>query len=202
LRPPDDRGGHREDAFRGFVAILLPDTVRAEAARVAEPLRAVGGVKWVAAANYHLTLKFLGNVPRAAVGALDKSLREVAEKTRPFRVEMAELGAFPSQARPQTVWIGIDAGREPLEALARATDEACSGHGFAKEERPFRVHLTLGRAQAPAGREALAARLRAGVAEPIGGFDVDALYLMRSTLLPRGPVYSVEETFPLGTQDH
>jgi 2'-5' RNA ligase len=183
------------------VAVLLPEDLRAEVARVAAPLRGAGGVKWVAAENYHLTLKFLGNVPRAAAGALGESLQDVAEQAGPFRVELAGLGAFPSIARPQTVWIGITAGREPLEALARATDEACSGHGFAKEERPFHAHLTLGRVQAPVGREALAAGLRAGVAEPIGGFEVDALYLMRSTLLPRGPVYSVEETFPLRAQD-
>jgi 2'-5' RNA ligase len=202
LRLPDDRGGHRAEAFRGFVAVLLPDDLRAAVARVAEPLRAVSGVKWVAAENYHLTLKFLGSVPRSGAGALGESLRRVAEGARAFRVELAGLGAFPSSARPQTVWIGIAAGRELLEALARATDGACSGHGFAKEERPFHAHLTLGRVQAPMGREALAATLRAGVAESIGGFDVDALYLMKSTLLPRGPVYSVEETFPLGAQDH
>ena len=67
---PIDRGARTEDAFRGFVAVLLPEALRAEAARVAAPLRGVGDVKWSPAENYHLTLKFLGSVPRAVAGAL------------------------------------------------------------------------------------------------------------------------------------
>jgi 2'-5' RNA ligase len=181
------------------VAVLLPDDLREEAARVAAPLRGQGSVKWVAPENYHLTLKFLGRVPRPVTGALSASLQRAVEAARPFRVEIVGLGAFPSLTRPQTVWAGIAAGQEPLEALARAVEEACSAHGFPPEERRFHAHLTLGRVSAPVGREALAARLREGSTVRIGAFEVASIALMRSTLLPRGPVYSVEETFVLGS---
>jgi 2'-5' RNA ligase len=183
------------------VAVLLPDALRAEVARMAAPLRGLGDVRWVAVENYHLTLKFLGQVARATAGALGDSLGRVAGEVRPFRIELGGLGAFPSAGRPQTVWIGVTGGSEPLVALARATDGVCAAHGFAKEERAFHAHLTLGRVHSPRGRDELAARLRAGGAEPVGGFEVDALYLMKSTLLPRGAVYSVEERFPLGAQE-
>src|SRR5262245_56550055 len=132
---PGSGGARQEEAFRGFVAVLLPDALRAEVARVAAPLRGLGDVRWVAAENYHLTLKFLGQVARETAGALGDSLRRAAGEARPFRVELAGLGAFPSAGRPQTVWMGVTAGHEPLAALARATDGACSLHGFAKEER-------------------------------------------------------------------
>jgi 2'-5' RNA ligase len=140
-------------------------------------------------------------VPLTTAGALRDSLRQTAASARPFRIELTGLGAFPTVGRPQTVWIGVTAGREALEALARATDRTCAAHGFAQEERPFHAHLTLGRVQSPVGRDVLADRLRTGIPEPIGAFDVDAISLMKSRLLPRGAVYSVEETFPLGAAD-
>jgi 2'-5' RNA ligase len=180
------------------VAVLLPDALRAEVARVAAPLRGLGDVKWVAAENYHLTLKFLGNVPREEAGALCESLRRAVADAEPFRVALSGLGAFPSAQRPQVVWIGVTEGREPLAGLARATEAACAAHGFTREERAFHAHLTLGRLHSPRGREALAAGLGAGDAEGVGDFEVDAIYLMKSTLLPRGAVYSVEERFALG----
>jgi 2'-5' RNA ligase len=181
--------------------VLLPDAVRAEVARVAAPLRGLGDVKWVAPENYHLTLKFLGPVRRDVVEALSASLRRAAAEMRPFRLELARLGAFPTPARPQILWVGIDGGRELLEGLAKATEAASCAHGFPREERPYHGHLTLGRTHSPVGRPALADRLRTGDTGRIGTVDVEAIYLMRSTLLPRGPVYSIEARFPLGEEE-
>ena len=67
MRPhaPGDGGSQPVEAFRGFVAVLLPEALREAVARVAAPLRGHGDVKWVAPENYHLTLKFLGQVPVA-----------------------------------------------------------------------------------------------------------------------------------------
>jgi 2'-5' RNA ligase len=195
--PPGDRTDRPEEAFRGFVAVLLPEAVREAVARVAAPLRGHGKVKWVAPENYHLTLKFLGQVPVARAEGLCASLREAAAESAPFRLELAGVGAFPSVGRPQTVWVGVTAGHEALAALTAVTEQACAAHGFPREKRAFHAHLTLGSVQSPAGRETLAARLRESEAESIGAIEIAAIHLMKSQLLPRGPVYSVEESFPL-----
>jgi RNA 2',3'-cyclic 3'-phosphodiesterase len=195
---PADRAARAEDAFRGFVAVLLPDALREAAAQVAAPLRGLGDVKWVAAENYHLTLKFLGQVPVAVAPGLGRSLQHAAAHLEPFRLELAGLGAFPTLGRPQTIWIGAGDGREALERLASAVEAACSEQGFKREERPFHAHLTLGRVNSPVGRDVLAARLRSGAVGSLGAFAVESVHLMRSRLLPRGPIYSVEETFSLG----
>jgi len=226
---PTDRSSRPEDAFRGFLAVLLPEEVRAEAARVAAPLRGLGDAKWVAPENYHLTLKFLGQVPRDRVPDLGGALLAAAAAQQPFRLALSSLGAFPSPSRPQTVWIGVEEGREALAALAAAVEAACEAHGFAREARPFHAHLTLGRVQSPKGRETLAGALREGMVPgaqcPVPGRDrpsgapgtghrappaghralgtghpvvITAIHLMKSRLLPGGPIYSIEETFPLG----
>jgi two-component system chemotaxis sensor kinase CheA len=92
--------------------------------------------------------------------------------------------------RPQTLWVGVGAGREALEALAAGTERACEGHGFPREARPFHAHLTLGRVQSPVGREALAAGLRADAAQlaQVTRTIEDAVMAVR--LLPASAVFA------------
>jgi 2'-5' RNA ligase len=189
-----------EPGFRGFVAVPLPEAVRAQAAAVVERLRGAGEVRWTATANFHLTLKFLGEVAPRVLPELTAGLTDVARAGAPFTVELGGAGAFPRLDRPQVVWIGLRAGQEALAELAGRVEAVCARAGFPREERPFSAHLTLGRVKsapgaAPAGE--LPARLRALGDISLGAVRVDAFDLMQSTLTPRGPIYSVIESFAL-----
>jgi RNA 2',3'-cyclic 3'-phosphodiesterase len=144
-----------------------------------------------------LTLKFLGNVEPRALPALAAGLAGVARTAVPFEIELQGAGAFPRMDRPQVVWIGAASGKEALAVLAAGVESACAGAGFAREERPFRAHLTLGRVKPASGAGGLPARLRALGDVSLGAARVERFELMRSTLTPRGPVYSVVESFLL-----
>jgi RNA 2',3'-cyclic 3'-phosphodiesterase len=186
--------------FRGFVAVALPESIRSEAAAVVDRLRGAAEVRWTAMANFHLTLKFLGNVSPQALPELTGGLAAVAREAAPFSIALGGAGAFPRPERPQVVWIGLTAGQEALADLAARVDVACARAGFAAEQRPYRAHLTLGRVKNPPGvapAGGLPARLRALGDVALGSARVESLELMQSTLTPRGPIYSVVETFVL-----
>jgi 2'-5' RNA ligase len=90
------------------------------------------------------------------------------------------------------LWAGVtpDPG---LELLQHRVEQAFAPLGFPAEARPFRPHVTLGRA----GRDARP-RDFTGLAEILEGPDFDTTItvaevdLMQSTLQPTGPVYQVK----------
>jgi len=100
--------------------------------------------KVVPPGNWHITLRFLGNVDQVGyerfLGAIDS-----ADLGRSFRVGLRGLGAFPRPGSATVVWIGVEKGRDRLQYLAEVSEESARVAGLVAEERPFRPHLTLSR---------------------------------------------------------
>lgn len=196
------------ETIRAFIAVEVPEAAAERAGAVIERLRADGveGVKWVQPRHFHLTLKFLGETRQDDLPALSEALREVAGRAAPFSLALAGVGAFPSARRPRVVWLGVASGSEPLVALACATDGACAALGWAREEKPYHPHLTLGRTRelqrGRAGRptaspEALTRALERESSAAAGEVRVERIVLVRSELQRGGPVYTVLDAFPL-----
>ncbi|UCH78141.1 MAG: RNA 2',3'-cyclic phosphodiesterase [Candidatus Coatesbacteria bacterium] len=190
--------GRREIAVRLFVALELPAGHRAALEGVCEEGRR-GGVRWVPAANVHLTLKFLGEVEETLLPEIEAALAAVASEAAPFSLSLAGGGCFPSPRSPRVVWVGVGAGAEEAAALAAAVDRALRPLGFSREKRRFRAHLTIGRPKG--GKESAASA--ADKIEHLRGFEAPAeaaevLALVKSTLTPEGAVYDVLARLPLG----
>lgn len=115
-----------------------------------------------------------------------------------FDLALRGLGAFPSPTRPRVIWAGVARGGAELAALATGVEDALARLGFAREERPFSAHVTLGRVREPRRGPTLAAALGAAAGRELGGFRVERLALMRSDLSPRGARYSVLDSWALG----
>lgn len=131
--------------MRTFVAFNLP---AAERARIAA---ALGGlhtrplpVRWTDADGLHLTLKFLGDIEGVEVSRIDDALREIAQQYDPLELRIGGIGAFPSLRRANVLWIGVQP--EPdLMSLHADVELAMSRLGYAREQKPFRPHITVGR---------------------------------------------------------
>jgi 2'-5' RNA ligase len=185
--------------LRTFIAVPVSDEVRATVARVEEGLRGLGAdVKWVDPRSVHLTLKFLGNVEAGRVGDVTSALRAALAGTSARSIMVAGAGTFPpGKKNVRVVWLGITDGAAALVEMARRVDEACAGLGFAREERPFSPHLTIGRVRRESGRLAdLARGVGALEFNPLK-VDIDRVNLMRSELSPKGPTYTVLDSFAL-----
>lgn len=186
-------------AVRSFVAVRLPEDVRAALAAEIARLRPAGReVAWVAAENLHVTLRFLGGVEEDRLEAVGAALAAVAAGAAGFEVEVRGLGAFPTPSRPRVLWAGLAGGAPALAELAGRVEEALAGLGFPREERPFAGHVTLGRVREPRRDPRLEQALAAGAGRPFGRLPVDRVALMRSDLSPRGARYTVLGAWPLG----
>ena len=117
--PLDDEVRH------GLVAHL--DTGLAGAALPGRPVRP---------ANWHLTLRFLGDVDEVLPGPA-------------FTMGFERLGAFPRPARATVLWLGVVTRGERLNEWAEVCEEAARRAGLDAEERPFRPHVTLSRIRPP-----------------------------------------------------
>jgi RNA 2',3'-cyclic 3'-phosphodiesterase len=185
------------ESVRSFIAVPVPESVRASIASFIAPLRRLDAdVKWVRPESLHLTLKFLGDADPGRLDAVGGSVEKALEDERAFGLRLGGTGFFPNATRPSVLWIGVTAGAEALSRLAEAVETAAAASGFEREQRPFSAHLTIGRVRSPRGVEALASRLSsAGYAsEP---FPAVSVRLMKSDLQRTGAVYSTLRTIQL-----
>lgn len=176
--------------MRLFIALTPPPDVQREVWDAFTPLRARRlPVKWVPPENVHLTLKFLGEVSDERQAEVRGALTSAAQGTKAITLLVRGAGAFPNTRAPRVVWAGIEPD-PAIEILADRVERHMGPLGFPPEGRPFRPHLTLGRAERDAR-----ARDWAGVGELLDALTVDATALLdgvdlvRSELRRGGSVY-------------
>jgi RNA 2',3'-cyclic 3'-phosphodiesterase len=163
---------------RLFVAVAPPADALAAVARLDRP--DVPGVRWTTADQWHVTLRFLGEVedPGPVAAALDDA---------PLVPTTASLG-------PRVAALGRGVLMVPvagLDALAEAVVSATAGVGQPPGDRPFQGHLTLARARRGASVRGLAGAAVAAT------FPVEEVRLVRSRLGPGGARYEDVHVRPL-----
>jgi RNA 2',3'-cyclic 3'-phosphodiesterase len=184
--------------MRLFVAVTLPDDLKARLGAVQEQLRpAQADVSWVRPANLHATLKFLGEVEPKRVERLRGALVEVVRAVAPFRIRLGGVGTFGRP--PRVVWVGVGDGAGPLTELAERVETALGQVGFPKERRGFSAHLTLGRVRSGKNLERLLQAIADVPPGDMGETAVDAIALMQSELNPAGSIYTELDRCPLRT---
>jgi RNA 2',3'-cyclic 3'-phosphodiesterase len=167
-------------------------------AETAAPLRALArGVAWVSAFNYHLTLKFLGDVEEGRAAEIAGALAQAVARAEPFDLALRGLGAFPTPTRPRVIWAGVSEGARALAAVADAVEDRLGPLGFPREARDFSAHVTLGRVREPRRDPALTEALARAANVELGSTRVDHVVLMRSRLSPHGAQYTALATLPL-----
>jgi RNA 2',3'-cyclic 3'-phosphodiesterase len=156
--------------MRLFVAVYPPERVLDALGRLHRPKR--DGVRWTGRDQWHVTLRFLGEVA-------DPDPVAAALAAAPLRRCEARLGPRVEVPSRHLVWLPV-AG---LDELARAVEEATAGFGQPPDDRRFRGHVTLARVRRrgrPGGLERPAFEDR---------FAVTDVRLVRSHLGDRGPRY-------------
>ena len=179
-------------AGRLFLGVPVTDEVRQALVQQLGPVSLAG--RLVPPDKWHLTLRFLGDTPHAALNRLRETLR-ASPFPSPFDIEFGALGAFPNAARASVLWVGIVHGSDPLRSLAAEVEAAVRRSGFAAETRPFSSHLTLSRLQPPRDVRPLIESVPALSARML----VNEVVLFRSHL-GRGPSrYEALDRFSLGS---
>lgn len=140
--------------MRLFIAVNPPEPVRRAIAQSLAPVREAGlPIRWLDPEGIHLTLKFLGAVDRQREPDIVAGLDAVCDGVKGFTLPLGGFGAFPNPEQPRVVWVGCEAV-PALELLQHGVETQMARLGFPVEGRPFRPHLTVGRARRGAGRVA------------------------------------------------
>jgi len=188
--------------YRLFVALSVPEEVKTEVRKAqAELRRSIGQAKvtWTRREQFHLTLKFLGNVQAERVGELVEAIRAACSGFAPLRLLAEGVGCFPDLRSPRVVWLGVREAQEALPPLQRAIQTASANFTSQEREERFSGHLTLGRIKG-IGRpeaESLARQAKAMAEKLFGQWTADGVQIMRSELSPQGATHTVLATIAL-----
>ena len=189
---------------RVFIAAPLPASARDSITEVVDRVRAAGvpgggrDVRWVRLDGLHLTLRFLGPTLEPRVEAARSAVRVAAADVKPFDLVIGGAGTFPPVGRPRALWLGTRDGGEQLANLAARVDAALVDVGWVAEDRPFRAHLTLARADGVPAGAAIGAMLVGEAADLRVPMRVDRIGLFES-LTGGGPArYEPLELVELG----
>lgn len=187
---------------RTFLALPLPERVRKRLSEESDRLRLSGAhVTWVRPTNYHVTVRFLGDVEFDDLQVIDPVVRNAADGVGKLRLVVKGLGAFPEEGEPRVVWCGLDAAEsvdlELLHDLKKDLDDELSAHGYRREKAAYRPHVTLGRVRSPRNIESLRERLGPAVRREFGHFTASEIVLYESTRSRDGMLYTPLQRFPL-----
>lgn len=185
---------------RTFVALPVSAAVKQLAAHWMQRLGQVAdSVKWVAAENLHLTLKFLGEVPTVELAEICQRVTSAVAALQPLEIECDHVGAFPNSSRPRTLWLGIGAGSQQVSQLQESVERGLNQLGFRQEQRQYHPHITLGRLRSsPASSPELTSLLEpADFGTPVTCL-VEQVVVVASQKSREGPHYQRLATIPLG----
>jgi len=205
------RWGDRREApvdepgtLRLFFAVPVPDEARGRVGELMEHVQQGVGdgrarIRWVRVDGLHLTLRFLGPTPATMLEPLQAGADELARSETPFDVRLSGGGAFPSLARPRSLWIGVREGADRLAALADGLTNTAAECGLFLDTRPFAAHLTIARTDGVRLAPVAAHALEAAADGLDVGFTVDRIVLFRS-ILGGGPArYEALHEAPLAS---
>jgi RNA 2',3'-cyclic 3'-phosphodiesterase len=175
---------------RLFVAVEVAEEPRAALAALCE---AIPGVRWVTAAQMHVTIRFLGEVAPKEVDRVRAALATVP--MTPFSIALSGVGVFPPPATrkpPRILWAGVSPAA-PLQDLKAAIDLALGPDPEARR-RAFSPHITLARLGHRAGLP-LVHFLEAHRNLASLPWSVEAFHLYESQTLSEGAVYAILRTY-------
>jgi 2'-5' RNA ligase len=128
--------------MRLFVAVVPPRPVLLELRAALSTLpHTDGNLRWTHPESWHITLAFLGEVPKESLPELTERFARAASRATPMELAVAGGGQFDSQV----LWAGIQGDRDRLGRLSETVAAAARRCRVRVDERPFRPHVTLAR---------------------------------------------------------
>ena len=172
--------------LRLFVGIDLPPPLKLQLSLLAA---GVPGAKWVDPGNYHVTLRFIGEVDEGQAADIDVALAQI--RAPRFELTLATVGHFGLRM----LWVGIERNAA-LQHLHEKIESALNRLGFGPEERRYMPHVTLARLKGTHERK-LQAYLSDHALFRAAPFPVERFNLVASYLTKSGAIYEDQADYPL-----
>ncbi len=177
--------------MRLFVGLDLPWELKQRLGLLAG---GIPGARWVPPVNFHLTLRFIGEVPAHRAEEIDLAL--AALRGRGFELTLAGIGTFAKGGRDTQLWVGAE--RNPaLDHLQGKIETALQRAGLEPVRRRFTPHVTLARLDNAVVPAKLVGFVQANNLFRAGPTPVGAFTLFSSQLGKEASVYEAEVAYPL-----
>jgi 2'-5' RNA ligase len=181
--------------IRLFLSLEIPSEIKTAVLIEAKKFFAdTADIKWEDESKIHLTLKFIGDVPKKMVNGIANSLQFI-EKFNSVRCGLSNFGFFPDDVDPRILWAGLKLDNSIFSLLAEVNNELEKKFSIPAEWRKFKPHLTLLR---------LKNRPEQKIIEEINlkelpqmQFITDKVVLYNSMLQPSGSVYKEIKKYKL-----
>ncbi len=154
------------------------------------------GARWIDPENYHMTLRFFGDVEGHVADEIAGALDRVRRTS--FTLALSGVGAFGSK-KPHSIYASVSAS-PALHALQAEIDGICRRLGVPADSRKFTPHVTVARLRNSSPGE-VAHYLSQRGDFSTAPFKVGRFVMMSSRDSVGGGPYVVEEAWPLDTKD-
>ncbi len=176
--------------YRLFAALEVPSDIGEVLQSIS---RGVSGASWRPIENYHITLRFFGEISHEHAEELDHELSLIDAPQMQLRLKST---GWYGGSDPHAIWAGVEA-HDSLSALASKCERAARRIGLPGEKRPFRPHVTLAYCHGTPLNDAMKFCQKHALLD-IGPFWVDRFHLF-SSWSGKGPSrYVSEAEYPLG----
>jgi RNA 2',3'-cyclic 3'-phosphodiesterase len=153
------------------------------------------GARWVEPTDYHITLRFIGDIGNRQASEIDSLLADVSR--RPLSLKIAGLGSFGGD-KPHSVFATVEPNRE-LSELQGEVDRLVRACGVEADKRKFQPHVTLARLKGASSFD-VAEYLSLRGWFPPQTFTASRFVLYSSRDSVGGGPYMVEASYPLGAR--
>jgi 2'-5' RNA ligase len=175
--------------LRLFVGVMLPPEHNLQLSTICLGLH---GAKWVDPGNFHVTLRFIGEVDEGIAADLDAALNEI--RAPRFPVTVAGIGLFGSDDRARVLYAAVE--KSPPLHLHEKVEAAAARVGLLPEGRRYVPHVTLARFQRGNPTE-IARFIAANNLFRLPEFTADRFSLVASYPSKAGAIYEEAAEYPL-----
>jgi 2'-5' RNA ligase len=152
----------------------------------------IPGARWIDVENYHITLRFIGDVDGRTADEIVDRLDRI---DRPeFETQLTSIGSFGSK-KPHSVYAGVASSPE-MYAMQAEMERICQRIGLPPDPRKFTPHVTLGRLK-NCRLDDVVHYLSGRSNFYTAPFTVSRFVLLSSKESVGGGPYLTEEVFPL-----
>jgi 2'-5' RNA ligase len=175
---------------RLFTGLELPDAVVGQLALMRG---GVIGARWLEPADYHITLRFIGDIDARAARDIDDTLSDIRRPRAPVRFEgLSWFGAD----KPRAIVVKVKAELALMDLQAEQ-ERRLRRIGIEPETRKYTPHVTLARLRG-ASQTAVAGYLALRGALVADSFAAERFVLYSAREGSGGGPYVVEAAYPLG----
>ncbi len=167
--------------MRYFIAVDLPEKIKEKLKEIKFEEKTANVVM---VSDFHLTLKFLGEIDKTKVEIVKKELSKI--RIKPFKLKIDKIGSFPKgKTFFKVIWIGVMPKRKIIDLIKRIDDALVT---FFEREKRIKPHITLARVK---GVKNVTEFRKIFDLQIEGSFDVVKIKLIKSELTEKGARYEI-----------